>query len=84
MKDGVPFTVFESYGSVWHEALPLSTSDLRAKVGLGTLAKNASRFATLRCVTRNDMIAGFDAGNSLSDRFNNAASFVSENARKET
>ena len=84
MKDVFLFTIFESYGSVWHKALPLSTSDLGAEVGLGTLTKNTSRFTTLRCVARNDMIAGFDTGDSLSDRFDNATGFVSQNTRKET
>ena len=82
MKNVFPFTVLESNGSVRHEPFTLSASNFRAKVGLRTLAKNASRFTALGCVARDDVIADFHASNSITDRFDYAPSFVSENARK--
>mmetsp|Transcript_31442 Transcript_31442/g.65979 ORF Transcript_31442/g.65979 Transcript_31442/m.65979 type:complete len:83 (-) Transcript_31442:286-534(-) len=82
MKDVFSLAVFESRGSVRHDPLPLCISDLRTKVGFGTLTKDTSRFTALRSITRNDVIADFYAGNSLADRLDDASSFMSKNARK--
>ncbi len=44
------------------------------------LAVNALLFIALRCVTWDDNITNFNSGDSFSNTFNNAGSFVSENA----
>jgi len=77
-----PFAVFESYGSIWHKASSLSTSDFGTKVGLRALTKNASRFATLRGVAWNNMITGFHACDPFANRFYDTTSFMSKDTRE--
>ena len=77
MKDGFSIAVYKTTSSIRHDSLPLSASNLRAKVGLWTLAKNTGCLATLRSVARNDMVTRFNTGDSLTHGFDNAASFMS-------
>ena len=82
MIDGIPIHVMESRCSVGHYALPLCATDLRAKIRLGAHAKDALWLGALGGIAGNDVIARFDASDTLSDRFNDATCLMTKDARK--
>ena len=84
MIDFLTFLITESACAIWHNALTLRGTDLGAQVCLCRLTKDARRFAALRCVTRNDVIARDDTSNSRPDRFHDTPSLMTKDAGKNT
>lgn len=69
-------------GFIRHQTTALGGSDRAAEVGLSTRTKLA--FFTFGCVQGNDVITYSHVRHTLTDRFNNTATFMTQNSGKDT
>ena len=84
MKNILAILVMESNGTIRHDPSALRRADFGAQIRLGGLTKDALCLTTLGGIAWNDMVTRFDARDTVTDTFNDATSFVTENARKES
>jgi len=74
----------ESGSTVGHDSLSLGGSDLGAEVGLLARAENAAAFLAFGSVAGDNDVTNLNAGNSLTDTFNNTGGFVTQDTGEET
>ena len=72
----------EAAGTVWHQALPLSRTNRLTQVGFARSTELT--LAAFGGVQRNHMVAHLNTGDAFTDRFNNTATFVTQNRREDT
>lgn len=72
----------EPRGSIRHHTFPLCRSDFTTQVGLARLAKLA--FTTFSRVEWDDVVSGFDVGDTFTDAFDDASAFVTEDRGEQT
>ena len=67
--------------AVWHQTLPLGAADGLAQIGFGIEA--IFTCAALWRVKRNDMITGFQAGDTRTTFHHNPCALMAQNRRKQ-
>jgi len=72
----------KSAGAIRKDASTLGGSNLSTQVGLARLAELA--FLALGGIKSHNVITGLDVGHALSDGFNDASTFVTEDNREST